>query len=166
VSIFGKPKKAFENRSHPAAESTQPASVKRTEISQGTVIKGEIISNDALVNEGRIEGHVTVKNSVIVGKNGVIKANVTATSLQIHGKIIGDVAASEKVSIERSGLVEGNIHSPKLMISEGAQFKGNIDMSHQTGNLGPGASSEIKGEKKKFELRGSTSEPSMASTDN
>ena len=166
MGIFGKPKKSSENRPQPVGETSPPVSTRRTEISQGTVIKGDIMSNDALFNEGRIEGNLTVKNSVTVGRNGIIKADVTATSLQIHGRIIGDVVASEKVSIEHSGTVEGNIHSPKLMISEGAHFMGNIDMSHKTGDLGPGGSTAVdKGEKKKFELRGGAGTPSMVSTD-
>jgi cytoskeletal protein CcmA (bactofilin family) len=169
VAIFGKPKKTMiETGKQPMAEAQQATSAQRTVISQGTVIKGDIMSSDPLHSEGQIEGSLVVKNSVIVGKNGTIKADVTANSLQIHGKIIGDVVATEKVSIERSGSVEGNIRSPKLMISEGAHFKGNIDMSQKTvvETGASGTAPSFGGEKKKFELRGNPGTPSIASSDN
>ena len=156
MSIFGKPKKSPPpgDMTSPR-ESSAPVSSRRTVISQGTVIKGEINSNDALLVDGQVEGHMTVKNMITVGKDGRITADVTATALEIHGKIIGDVVATDRVSIERSGSVEGNIRSPKLMISEGAHFKGNIDMSQKSSTAPPASPTPAGGEKKKFELRGS-----------
>jgi cytoskeletal protein CcmA (bactofilin family) len=165
VSIFGK-QKTTSLVNQPTGDVPPPPSTQKTVISLGTVIKGDIVSNDPLHTEGQIEGSLTVKNAVTVGKSGTIKANVIANSLQIHGKIIGDIVAAEKVSIERSGSVEGNIRSPKLMISEGAHFKGNIDMSHKTAESGPGGSTTFGGEKKKFELRGSPGAQSVATGDN
>ena len=156
MSIFGKPKKSPpQGDAVRQRESVAPTSSRRTVISQGTVIKGDINSNDALQVDGQVEGNMTVKNTITVGKDGRITADVTATSLEIHGKIIGDVEATDRVSIERSGSVEGNIRSPKLMISEGAHFKGNIDMSQKSSGAPPVSPSQAGGEKKKFELRGS-----------
>lgn len=109
-----------------------------TIIGRGTVIQGEISSDDKMQVDGNIEGNITVKNTVIVGKTGRIKADLTATSISVHGRIDGDVVTTERVTIERSGSVEGNIRSPKLVISEGAHFKGNIDMSQtETPPSGP-----------------------------
>jgi len=158
VSIFGKPKSSQAQREAFQGEVSSSSSSKSrtTVISQGTVIKGEISSNDSIMIDGQVEGNVTVKNTVTIGKSGRISANVTATTLQIYGKIIGDVIASEKVCIEHSGSVEGNIHSPKLMISEGAHFKGNIDMSQMGSGSGGAAmlkAPQTGGEKKKFALR-------------
>ena len=85
----------------------------------GNAALRRISSNDHLVVDGQIEGSVTVKNTVTIGKSGRVRADITATTLNVHGKIIGDVVATDRVAIEPSGSIEGNINSPKLMINEG-----------------------------------------------
>ena len=149
MSIFGKPKEpSGAGRMAPLPAETQP-SKQRAFLSSGTVFRGEISSNDHLVVDGQIEGSVTVKNTVTIGKSGRVRADITATTLNVHGKIIGDVVATDRVAIEPSGSIEGNINSPKLMINEGAHFCGNIDMTQKA----PGTDKPAVGEKeKRFDL--------------
>ncbi len=154
VSIFGKPKEhSGSGRLQPLEAETQP-SKQRTVLSNGTVIRGKISSNDHLVIDGQIEGSITVKNTVTVGKNGQVQADVTATTLNVHGKIIGDVVATDRVAIEPTGSIEGNIHSPKLMINEGAHFRGNIDMTQKSAAVERPATEE---KEKRFDLISDTS---------
>jgi cytoskeletal protein CcmA (bactofilin family) len=91
-------------------------------------IIGEVISDDEVVIEGKIEGKINVKNRVIIGKNGSVEAEIQGQDIIIKGKAHGDVKATRRVEIVPEGILNGNISSPKIVIAEGAIFDGSIDM--------------------------------------
>lgn len=134
MNIFGKTKE--RNPNTPSSSQQKVAALPpapATAISDGTKVVGEIISSDQVQIDGELEGALKVKNHVIVGKTGKVSANLEVKSLQVFGSVVGDVVSQERVSIERSGTIEGNITAPNLAISEGALFRGNIDMSQRLG---------------------------------
>ena len=63
-----------------------------------------------------------------IGPNGRINAQVFAKSVVVMGNVTGNITASEKINIRENGTVEGDIVAPTIAISEGAQFRGSIDM--------------------------------------
>jgi cytoskeletal protein CcmA (bactofilin family) len=129
-----KKSKSNSNSAISTRSSDEVAVKKSSSISQKTKIVGNFYSEDSLSIDGLIEGEVLVRNHVVIGKTGVVKANMKIQSIQIFGKVIGDVVANGKVTIERTGIIEGNIVAPKLAISEGAVFRGNIEMTRQEKN--------------------------------
>ena len=68
-----------------------------------------------------------------IGPNGRIKAQIFAKSVIVLGEIIGNVTASDKVDIRENGSVDGNMVSPRVAITEGAHFRGSIDMQRKGG---------------------------------
>jgi len=92
-------------------------------------IKGDLESEENLVIEGKMEGTLKAKNQVIVGKDGLVKADVEASEVIIRGKIVGNVKGNQKVTIEPEGELIGNIIAQRVVLAEGSIFKGNIDMS-------------------------------------
>jgi len=93
------------------------------------VIKGELEAGEDLLIEGRVEG--TIKHTaeqLLIGQRGTLKADIRARNVVIEGEVEGDVYGSESVSIRETAKVRGNIFTPKVSISEGAHFKGGIDM--------------------------------------
>ena len=78
--------------------------------------------------EGEIEGEVRVDATVTVGAEGVVTGPVAAPVVRIGGRVIGDVTASDRVEVSPSGSLEGNISAPRIIIAEGAFFKGIVDM--------------------------------------
>jgi cytoskeletal protein CcmA (bactofilin family) len=94
-----------------------------------TVIKGEITGDEDVLIEGRVEGQIRISRDVRVGPNGVVKSTIEAASIVVSGEVIGDCSATSRVEIQASGKLTGNIRAPKIVISEGAMFKGNSDMS-------------------------------------
>jgi cytoskeletal protein CcmA (bactofilin family) len=98
-------------------------------IGKTLLIKGEVISDDEVVIEGRIEGKVNVKNRVVIGKNGFVKADIIeAREVIIRGKVNGNIRGTHRVEIVPEGILNGNIQAPKVVIADGAIFEGNIDM--------------------------------------
>ncbi len=92
------------------------------------LIKGEVISEDDVLIDGRLEGKINVKNRVTIGKNAVIRADIEARDVVIRGRVAGDIHAVGQVEIVAEGNLQGNIVSPKIIIADGAVFEGNIDM--------------------------------------
>ena len=98
-------------------------------IAAKTVIKGEIMGDEDVVVEGNVEGQIKITRDLRVGANGVVKATVEAQSIIVSGEVIGDCQASVRVEIQSTGRLTGNIRAPKIVIAEGALFRGNSDMS-------------------------------------
>lgn len=98
-------------------------------IGPGIVINGDISGDENLIIEGKVEGKVNLPgHQVEVGKAGRVHADVTAKFIKIEGELHGDIDGKEKVIIAKSGNVRGNITAPRVMLEDGAIFKGSIDI--------------------------------------
>ena len=109
------------------SEPTQPS--KPSVIGKTMVVKGKIRASEEILIEGKVEGNLNVKHRVIVGKSGVIKADIEASEIVISGRVDGNIKATVKAEILPEGILNGNIVAQRVVLSEGAIFKGNIDMS-------------------------------------
>jgi cytoskeletal protein CcmA (bactofilin family) len=98
-------------------------------IAPGLFLRGELRGEDDLIIEGRVEGEVTLKKHLTIETTGVVVANVATQNITIKGELRGDMTAMDKVEIHDGALVVGNIVAPRIVIAEGARFKGHIDMS-------------------------------------
>jgi len=97
----------------------------------GTTIQvsGDIIGGENLLIEGRVEGTIRLeKHDLTIGPTGAAHANLTAKLVRIEGEVVGDVVGIERVVIASSGRVRGNITAPRVLVEDGAKFKGMIDM--------------------------------------
>lgn len=138
MGIFGKtePHKPAEPPAKPAASvpaPAQPAAAKSSGaacvIGSKTLVKGEIGGSEDILVEGTVEGLIKVERDVRVGPTGVVKATIEAQSIVVCGEVIGDCVAAQRVELQATGRVTGNIKAPKVVIAEGAVFKGTSDMS-------------------------------------
>ena len=101
-------------------------------IGKSVIIKGELSGSEDLTIEGKVDGEIELRDHVLtIGPNGKIKAQVFAKSVIVMGHVIGNVTATDKINIRENGTVEGDINAPTVAISEGAQFRGSIDMQRQ-----------------------------------
>lgn len=98
-------------------------------VSSGLTIKGEISGTEDLLVEGRIEGPINLTgHNLTVGTGGKIKANVTAREVVVHGEVTGNLAASDRVEIKKEGSMTGDLKTGRIVIEEGAKFKGSIEI--------------------------------------
>lgn len=98
-------------------------------IAPGLFLRGELRGEDDLIIEGRVEGEVTLKQHLTIETTGVVIANVATQNITIKGEMQGDMKAEDKVEIHAGARVVGNIVAPRIVIAEGARFKGHIDMT-------------------------------------
>ena len=120
-------------------------------IGQSVQIKGELTGNEDLTIEGMVDGKILVKDhNLTIGANGRITAEVHAKTVVVVGSVTGNITADDKVEIAPSGTVNGDIRAPRVAISDGAKFKGSIDMERKGGSSsaskGSGMSSQPSAE--------------------
>ncbi len=114
----------------PAAEPAPPARPgERANIGRSICIRGELTGNEDLTIEGKIEGKVNLQeHHLTIGNAGRIQAEVRARSVTVRGEVVGNIHATEKIEIANSGRVTGDLCAPRVVIAEGAFFKGTVDM--------------------------------------
>ena len=94
----------------------------------GIVVDGTVSGSDPVVVEGTIKGRINVTNDLRIGTKARIEATVHAKNVTVEGKLTGDVSADERVELVASATVDGNIKAPKIVVAEGARFRGAVDM--------------------------------------
>lgn len=98
-------------------------------IGKSVIIKGELSGSEDLYLDGEVEGNIDLVNhSLVIGPNGRVRANVKAKDVLIHGKVDGNVTGIEKVELKKSAVLNGDIFTQRIVIEDGAFFKGAIDI--------------------------------------
>jgi cytoskeletal protein CcmA (bactofilin family) len=92
------------------------------------VIEGTVTGTEPIVVEGTIRGKIDLQSDLRVGTKARIEATVHARNVTVEGRLTGDISADERVELVASATVDGNIKAPKIVVAEGAKFRGNVDM--------------------------------------
>src|SRR5271155_1036700 len=105
-----------------------------TVIGPSILISGKLTGDEDLTVRGRVEGELALTRTLIVEPSGVVKANVSVKNAVVSGVVVGNISATESVELTRDGRMVGDIRSPRVIIVDGASFRGRVDM----GELAPG----------------------------
>lgn len=106
-----------------------PKAAERSVMGPTLSFKGEIYGEEDLVIQSEVEGLIDLRNnSVTVGKNGRLKADIYGKNVTIEGKVVGNIVGFDNVKVSQTGSVKGNVTSPRVNLEDGAKFKGSIDM--------------------------------------
>jgi cytoskeletal protein CcmA (bactofilin family) len=102
----------------------------RATIGRSITIRGDVTGDEELVIQGRVEGTVDLKqHNVTVGPEGKVKADISGCVVTVEGEVEGDLRAQERVVLRSSARVEGDVVAPRVVLEDGATFRGSIDMS-------------------------------------
>jgi cytoskeletal protein CcmA (bactofilin family) len=115
-------------------ELTPGAVVDNTVVGHSILISGKLTGDEDLTVRGRVEGELTLSRTLIVEPTGVVKANVAVKNAIISGVVVGNINATESVELTREGRMVGDILAPRVIIVDGASFRGRVDM----GEVEPG----------------------------
>lgn len=99
-------------------------------IGRSIVIDGEISGDEDLVVQGTVKGKISLKQSLFVESSGVVEADIDTQNVEISGSVTGNILASDKVELKSDGRMVGDIKAPRILIADGATFKGNVDMDN------------------------------------
>lgn len=98
-------------------------------IGKNVTITGQIFSREDIIIDGEVEGTVeAAENKLTIGPNGKVKATIHAREVVIIGSVQGNVEALERVDIRKDARLLGDIRTARIVIEDGAVFKGSIDI--------------------------------------
>jgi cytoskeletal protein CcmA (bactofilin family) len=98
-------------------------------LGKGTEFKGVLSFEGTIRVDGKVDGEVISKDTLIAGDGAFLQGEITVGTIICSGKIVGNVNASQKVHIIAPGIVQGNIKTPKLIIEDGVTFDGKSEMA-------------------------------------
>jgi cytoskeletal protein CcmA (bactofilin family) len=92
-------------------------------------IKGEISGNEDLQIDGSVEGLVQLDDrKLTVGASAKLTADVVAREVVVYGSVKGNLRARDRIEIKKDGSVVGDLTTARIMIEDGAYFKGSIEI--------------------------------------
>jgi len=103
-----------------------------TLISAGTVLKGDVQSENDLRIDGTITGNVTSNAKIVVGPTGFVEGNIQGTQADVAGRVVGNINVTELTQLRTNSNVKGNISAVTLQIESGAAFNGQSSMAVST----------------------------------
>lgn len=112
----------------PETRAASPLQPGATFIGPNVTIEGTLSGSESIVIEGVVRGNINLSADLRVGTKARLDATVHARNVTIEGKLTGDISADERVELVASATVDGNIKAPKIIVAEGAKFRGNVDM--------------------------------------
>lgn len=97
-------------------------------IGEGTTFKGNLSFQGTVRVDGRLDGEIFTKDTLVVGKTAEIKADIHAGALAVGGTVQGNITAEKKIELHSGARLHGNISTPSLVIAEGVIFEGSCTM--------------------------------------
>jgi cytoskeletal protein CcmA (bactofilin family) len=110
------------------ANGDNPDAMGTTTIGPTVIIRGRLKVDENLTVKGRIDAEISSSQALTIEPSGVVKADVRARSVKISGVLVGNTTADEKIEIAPDGRVVGDLRAPRIVINDGAAFRGRIDM--------------------------------------
>jgi len=111
-------------------------------IDQGSEFSGKLSFKDTVRIDGKFDGQISSENTLIVGETGVVKAEIRSEIVIISGEVHGDVYAKAQITLHKTATMFGNLHTKSLMVEDGAQFNGSVEMG---GSSNPKGKPVVKG---------------------
>ncbi|MFQ5992436.1 MAG: polymer-forming cytoskeletal protein [Nitrospiraceae bacterium] len=99
-----------------------------TFLGKGVDFKGVVNFDGTVRIDGRLEGEIHTKGTLVIGEHAQIKGVISAGSLVCSGKINGNISATEKVELMKTAVLIGDVRAPSFSMESGAHFHGMCDM--------------------------------------
>lgn len=94
-------------------------------------VRGNLAGEEDLIIEGHVEGSISLSGHLAVAQTAVIAADVEVDSIDVYGQVDGDIVAITAITLHESARVAGSLRAPRVVIADGAQFKGTVEMDVQ-----------------------------------
>jgi cytoskeletal protein CcmA (bactofilin family) len=104
-----------------------------TRIGHSIVITGELECAEDLLVDGRINGHLVVRDAQLtITPSGAVEASIRGTRVLVEGQVKGGITATERIELGSKSRVEGSLSADTVVMWDGARFDGGIDMRQRT----------------------------------
>jgi cytoskeletal protein CcmA (bactofilin family) len=110
-------------------------------IGKSVVLKGQVFSREDLYVDGEVDGTLELlEHRLTVGPHAKVSATIKAREVVIMGSIRGNIEATDKIDIRKDAKLVGDIRTARIVIEDGAYFKGSIDIQRPEVSRAPAAS--------------------------
>ena len=92
------------------------------------MIEGTVSGTEPVFIEGTVRGKINLQSDLRIGTKARVDASVHAKNVSVEGRVNGDISADERLELILTASVDGNIKAPKIIVAEGAKFRGSVDM--------------------------------------
>ena len=128
MPLFGKKKKEQTTERPKSTASRNETSY----FGKNLMIKGRISGNGNVIILGALDGEFDLRGRVKVAQSAKIKGEVKADVISVNGSVEGSLAAKERIHLDQTARIEGQVNTPRLAISEGAAFDGEVSMGSRS----------------------------------
>jgi len=92
-------------------------------------VKGDITGTEDLLIDGSVEGLIHLdERKLTVGATAKLTADINARDVVVYGSVNGNVRATGRIEIKKDGSIIGDLTTAQIMIEDGADFKGSIEI--------------------------------------
>ena len=105
--------------------TTTTATNASTYLADGSSFTGKAQIAGTMRIEGKADGDLEATESIIVGKSGLVQANLKTRRAVLNGRFSGKIDASDRVELQNGSRVEAEIHAKNMVMEDGVQFSGN-----------------------------------------
>ena len=99
-----------------------------TVVGPSILISGNLQGDEDLTVLGRVEGNISLTRTLHVEESGIVKADISVRNAIVSGVVVGNITATDSVELTEAGRMVGDIHAPRVIIVDGARFRGAVDM--------------------------------------
>ena len=103
-------------------------SAQSTIVGPSILINGNLQGDEDLTVLGRVEGTLSLTKTLNVAESGIVKADISVRNAVVSGVVVGNITAGDSVEITEAGRMVGDIRAPRVIIVDGARFRGTVDM--------------------------------------
>jgi cytoskeletal protein CcmA (bactofilin family) len=99
-------------------------------LGKSVIVKGQIHGREDLTIDGEVEGTIELQeHRLTVGPNGKVVATIKAREVVVLGTVHGNIETREKIEIRKEAKLVGDIRTARIVIEDGAYFKGTVDIT-------------------------------------
>ncbi len=92
-------------------------------------VKGDITGSEDLLIDGSVEGLIQLdERKLTLGATAKVTADIIAREIVVLGNVKGNLRAKDRIEIRKDGSVNGDLTTARIMIEDGAYFKGSIEI--------------------------------------
>jgi cytoskeletal protein CcmA (bactofilin family) len=105
-------------------------------IGPGMKVVGDCQTDGTVRVEGTLEGSVTAGKAVVIGKQGLVRGDITTQDAVISGRVEGTLVAESRLELQATCHIEGQIHTRRMQLEEGAVLNGTVQMGDKSAPRG------------------------------
>ena len=92
-------------------------------------LKGVLTYKGSVKIEGQFDGEIETDDTLFIGEQARVTAQIRAGSVVASGSITGNITARQRVELKSPAVIDASLFTPRLSIDNGVVFNGKIAMT-------------------------------------